>query len=187
MKMETSLTDSRPGSGRVALFVVLASESVFFATLIVAYIALRAQTAWPVEHTLGRIAFPLVNTILLVLSAGTASIAGARLHREEARGLRAWLFGTLLLGGVFVLGQAAEFSHAGLRIDDQLMGGVFFTLMGFHALHVLAGMVVLALLWVRARLGDFSARRHEPVTLGIWFWYYVCFIWLVLFAALYLV
>lgn len=185
--METSLPDSRFSSGKVALLVVLASESVFFATLIVAYIAMRGQSGWPVEHSLRRIAFPLANTALLGLSALSASLAEARLRRGDPSGLRGWLLATLVLGGAFVLGQAAEFGHAGLQIDDQLMGGVFFTLMGFHALHVLAGMVVLTLLWVRARLGDFSALRHDPVTTGVWFWYFVCFIWLVLFAALYLV
>jgi len=93
---------------------------------------------------------------------------------------------TLLLGLIFVTGQVYEFSHAGLRIDDQTFGGVFFTLMGFHAVHVLGGVVFLALNYVRARLGDFSSNRYEAVELGNLFWYYVAAIWLVLFAVLYL-
>ena len=185
--MDTSLTPSRLSNGKVALFIVLASETVFFVTLIIAYIALRGQSTWPVVRTWSRLSFPLANTTLLILSAVTASLAGRCIRNGDESGLRGWLIATLLLGGVFVLGQGFEFRHAGLHIDDQLMGGVFFTLMGFHALHVLAGMVVLAIIWVRARLGDFSAHRHDSVTTAVWFWYFVCFVWLVLFSALFLV
>jgi cytochrome c oxidase subunit 3 len=185
--MDASLPVERPGNGKVALLVVLASESVFFATLIVAYIALRGQAAWPVEHTLQRLAIPLANTSILLLSALSAWRAEDGIRRGRQPALLGWLIGALLLGGIFVLGQGYEFSHAGMRVDDQLVGGVFFTLMGFHALHVLGGMVVLAIVWVRARLGDFSARRHDTVTVGVWFWYYVCAVWLVLFTALYLI
>jgi cytochrome c oxidase subunit 3 len=93
---------------------------------------------------------------------------------------------TLLLGLVFVTIQIYEFSHAGMRINDQAFGGVFFTLMGFHGLHVLAGVVFLIINLVRTRLGDFSPNRYEAVELGTWFWYYVTAVWVVLFGALYL-
>ena len=59
---------------------------------------------------------------------------------------------TLLLGLAFVAGQVFEFGHAGLQIDDQGLGAVFFTLMGFHALHVLAGVVFLVINLARAAL-----------------------------------
>jgi cytochrome c oxidase subunit 3 len=64
---------------------------------------------------------------------------------------------------------------------------VFFALMGFHALHLLAGMVILVICLIRAGLGDFTPSRHEAVTLGAWFWTFVVVVWLVLFAALFLV
>ena len=73
-----------------------------------------------------------------------------------------------------------------MRIDDQAFGGVFFTLMGFHGLHVLAGVVFLSINLARARLGDFSPARYDAVEIGTWFWYYVAAVWIVLFAALYL-
>jgi len=176
----------RLSNGKVAIMIIIASESVFFATLIIAYIALRGQNAWPVEHTLKRLAIPLGNTTILLLSALAAWRAELGIRSGKAAALREWLLGTLLLGGLFVLGQIFEFSHAGFRIDGEIVGGVFLALMGFHALHVLAGMVMLAINEVRTRLGDFSAGRHDGITVGTWFWYYVCFVWLVLFTALYL-
>ena len=83
-------------------------------------------------------------------------------------------------------GQIIEFNHAGLHIDDQAFGGVFFTLIGFHALHLLAGVFFLGLNLIRANLGDFSGERYEAVELGSWFWYYVTAVWVVLFMALYI-
>jgi cytochrome c oxidase subunit 3 len=177
---------SRLGTGKVALYIILASESVFFTTLLVAYAALRDQNNWPMDHSLGRLTFPLLNTAILLLSVFPAWRAIVSVRDGKQSSLPIWLVVTLILGLVFVIGQVYEFGHQGLRINDQAFGGVFFTLMGFHALHVLAGVVFLVINLVRARLGDFSSNEYSLVELGSWFWYYVTAVWLVLFAALYL-
>jgi heme/copper-type cytochrome/quinol oxidase subunit 3 len=177
---------SKVSNGKVALFIILISESVFFATLLVAYAALRDQTNWPVDHHLARLTIPLINTTILLLSVIPAwrAIVSARDGKQSA--LLTSMAVTLTLGLIFVGGQVYEFSHAGLHINDQAFGGVFFTLMGFHALHILAGVVFLIINLVRTRLGDFSPSNYDLIELGSWFWYYVTVVWLVLFAALYL-
>ena len=109
------------------------------------------------------------------------------IRRDQKTALRNGLLLTIILGLIFVAGQMYEFSHAGLRIDDQAFGGVFFTLLGFHAIHVLAGAFFLILTLMRTMLGDFSAKHHEPVELAVFFWYFVTAVWVVLFAALYLI
>ena len=173
-------------TGKVALSIILISESVFFATMLVAYIALRNQANWPVEHTLVRLTIPLANTVIMLFSAisawqGTVSIRDGKTSTSQS-----WQMLTLLLGLVFVAVQIYEFSHAGMHINDQAFGGVFFTLMGFHGLHVLAGVVFLVINLARTRLGDFSPTRYDAVEVGTLFWYYVTSVWIVLFAALYL-
>lgn len=178
---------SRISTGRLALLVALSTESVFFITLLVAYVALRDQSNWYVPHTLARLTIPLINTTILLLSAGIAWESNKAIRLDNQKALRGRLLVTILLGLIFIAAQIFEFSHAGLRIDDQAFGGVFFTLIGFHAAHVLAGVVYLSLNLIRANLGDFTSTRHEAVELGNWFWYYVTAIWLVLFIALYLV
>ena len=177
---------SRFSTGKVALFIILASESVFFATMLVAYISLRNQTVWPVQHTLGRLTIPLANTAILLVSTISAWRATVSIREEKTSALNGWLLSALLLGLVFVTGQVYEFSHAGMHTNDQAFGGVFFTLMGFHGLHVLSGVVFLIINLARARLGDFSPTDHDAIVLGTWFWYYVAAVWIVLFAALYL-
>jgi len=178
---------SRISTGKIALLVTIGTESVFFVTLLVAYAALRDQVNWNVPHTLARLTIPLINSGVLLVSALTAWWSGNVIRRDNRSALRGGLLVTLILGLIFVAGQIYEFKHAGWSIDDQAFGGVFFTLLGFHAVHVLAGVVFLALNLTRANLGDFSAERFEAVELGNWFWYYVTAVWAVLFVALYLV
>jgi len=178
---------SKTTTGRIALLVTLGAESVFFITLLVAYAALRDEVGWGVQHTLSRLAIPLINTVILVVSAIMAWVSTNAIRMNNQTALRNGLLITVILGLIFVAGQVYEFSHAGLQISDQSFGGVFFTLMGFHAVHVLAGVVFLILNYVRANLGDFSAERYETVELGTLFWYYVTAVWFVLFGALYLI
>ena len=178
---------SKISTGRIALLMTLGTESVFFITLLVAYAALRDEVTWNVPHTLSRLALPLLNTAVLLVSVIAARSSNIAIRNDKQAALQNNLLIALLMGLLFVAGQVYEFSHAGMRISDASFGGVFFTLMGFHAIHVLAGVVFLFLNYIRARLGDFSVERYEAVELGVWFWYYVAAVWLVLFAALYLV
>jgi len=178
---------SKASTGRIALLITLGTESVFFITLLVAYAALRDEVGWDVQHTLSRLTIPLINTMILVTSAIMASASTNAIRQDKQTALRNGLLATVILGLIFVTGQVYEFSHAGLQIDDQSFGGVFFTLMGFHAVHVLAGVVFLILNYIRANLGDFSGERYEAIELGTLFWYYVTAVWFVLFAALYLI
>ena len=183
----TTPSMSNISSGKLALLITLSTELVFFATVLVAYAALRDQVNWTLPHTLERLAFPLANSIILLASVLTIRWSENAIRRGKQSGLQSGLLVTLLLGLVFVAGQIFEFNHAGMRIDDPSFGGVFFTLIGFHAVHVLAGIVFLSLNLVRANLGDFTAEWHEAVVLGNWFWYYVTAVWIVLFIALYLI
>lgn len=175
-------------SAKLALLVALGSETFFFGMLLAAYLYLRAdQASWPLTHApLGRLIVPGVNTIILLFSAVSAAIGQRAVQKGKPQELRSWLWVTLLLGIIFIAGQVYEFTSTGMSPSDQTFGGVFFTLMGFHALHLVAGSIVLGLVQVRTYLGDFSAKRHLAVDIGIWFWFYVVAVWVVLFSALYL-
>jgi cytochrome c oxidase subunit III len=178
---------SRFNTGRIVLFLILASESIFFATMLVAYISLRDQAILPVEHTLRRLIVPLANTLILFVSTFFAWRGTVSIRRGQTSALTRWLLFTILLGFIFIFGQIYEFSRGGMHINDQAFGGIFITLIAFHGLHVLAGLVFLIINLVRSRLGDFSVTHDDAIVLGTWFWYYVAAVWLVLFAALYLI
>ncbi len=188
-KTATLQRTSRRGTAKIALFVVLASETIFFGTLLSAYFFLRATlTTWPLGGiTFARLLVPAANTAILLISALTMYLGLRAIRQNRASSLKAWLVLTLALGLGFVAGQVFEFNRSGMKITDQAFGGVFFTLMGFHAVHVIAGVVMLLLLLWRTIQGDFAARRYTAIQIGAWFWYFVVAVWVVLFSALYLV
>lgn len=182
-----SQSSSRAGvsTGKVALAVVLLSESVFFGTLLAAYAGLRSESSWHPAGGAGALILPAANTLIFLLSVIPAYLAARRPTRANSVDL--WLASTFALGLIFVAGQLYEFGRSGMRVDDAAFGGVFFALMGFHALHVVAGLVFLGINLVRSRLGDFASQNSDAVEVGSLFWYYVVAVWLVLFTVLYLI
>ena len=174
---------------RTTMYIVLGVETIFFGTLITSYLFLRnGQTDWPFANpSIEQTVVPGLNTLLILASALIAWHGERDIKKGNVNGLSLSLALTVGLGLLFVVGQVFEFNRAGMRPDDETFGGVFFALMGFHALHVLAGLVFLVLNFGRSRMGDFSARSHIAVTMGLWFWYYVVAVWVLLFSVLYLV
>ncbi len=174
---------------QLGLLLVISAETVLFGTLLSAFLFVRSSTAAaPYSHAgLARLALPILNTLILIASAWIARSANRAALSGRQSALRSALLSAFFLGGIFVAGQVVEFSRSGMRPAGPSLGGMYFALIGFHAAHVVAGMVALALLSLRASLGDFTPRRSAPVTAGYWFWLYVTAIWIVLFIALYLV
>jgi cytochrome c oxidase subunit III len=174
---------------KTTLFLVLGAETALFGTLVMSYLFMRSGGSdlsfvhpRPFDLMLASL-----NTLVLLISAVLAGNAHRAIGRDRANLLKIHLLTTLILGSVFLAGQVFEFIHSGMRIDDSTFGGVFFALIGFHALHVVAGITVIALNFVRSLFGDFSVRHHTAITVGTWFWYYVVAVWIVLFTVLYLV
>jgi len=183
---------TKPRSGfdtaKIAMIVVLGSETFFFGTLVSAYLFMRGVYPWPMaETTLARLTVPIANSIVLLISVVSMYLSLRAVRAGKKAALVRWSALTLILGLVFVAGQVFEYTSNGMLPNDEGFGGVFLTLMGFHALHLLAGVVILGLIVMRARLGDFTPRRHVAVEVGAWFWYYVAGVWTALFAVLYLV
>lgn len=186
MSISISSRSRAESTARLTLLVVLSSETILFGTLLMVYLFMRANRADDVFSERADVLVPILNTVVLLLSAGAAWWSANVIQRGHTEKLKTGLLVTLVLGLVFVTGQVIEFSRSGMQPDDQAYGGVFFTLIGFHAVHVMIGVIILAINTVRAQLGDFNARQHIAVDVGTWFWYYVAGVWVVLFAALYL-
>ncbi len=180
----------RPGStAKVGLLTVIASEVFFFATALSAYFFLRLEhPEWSLPaHTPTGLWAPSLNSLLFLASAVVIWRAERAAAADRPRAAQLALGATLVLGLVFIGGQIFDFSQSGLKPDDATFGGIFLALIGFHAVHVLAGMIYLGITLARARVGDFSAKHHTSITLCAWFWYFVVAVWLVLFGALYLI
>ena len=100
-------------------------------------------------------------------------------------GLLRWLGLTLLLGGVFLVVQGYEFASNGFGLSAGVFGSTFYILTGFHGAHVLVGLLLIAVVANRARLGLVSADNHTAVEGTSYYWHFVDVVWLFLFSTLY--
>jgi heme/copper-type cytochrome/quinol oxidase subunit 3 len=176
----------------VGMVMALASWTMLFVALFFAYAVLRLRaSAWPPDGLapLPK-ALPALNTLVL-LGSSILLHFGSRPEAEAKRGaLRRALLGTLALGSLFLALQLAVWVplwRSGFRIDTGTYGSIFYGLTVFHALHVLAGLVALAVLLPGAFSGTYTSGRASAVRLSAMFWHFVDAVWVVMFVAVYLV
>jgi cytochrome c oxidase subunit III len=191
--------DSRGGISNPILGMVLfiTSEIMFFAGLFAAYFTLRARAEhWPPVDQAGNDLFhleilPLVGpaTVLLILSSFTCQFAVWAIRRNDRAGFIRNIGVTLVLGIVFLVMQAADYSllyAEGMTLDAGVFGTTYYTLTGFHGAHVFAGVVMLAVVLYRGLAGQFSARHHDAVEATSLYWHFVDVVWIALFSTIYI-
>ena len=134
---------------------------------------------------------PLWNTIILLSSSFTVHIAHMGLLDGNKKKFNLWLGLTVLLGIIFVFVQAYEYyeayAHFGLTLNSGIYGSTFFMLTGFHGFHVLMGMTMLLIQWLRSvRGGHFTADDHFGFEASSWYWHFVDVVWVFLFLFVYI-
>src|SRR5438093_5810736 len=135
------------------------------------------------------IGIPLLNTIILVSSGGTLTVAHHALKTGNRLALKFWLFVTIALGFTFLGLQAYEYTHAyselNLKLSTGVYGSTFFMLTGFHGFHVTIGAIMLSVMLGRAFRGHFDAEHHFAFEAAAWYWHFVDVVWLGLFIFVY--
>ncbi|MCC7328093.1 MAG: cytochrome c oxidase subunit 3 [Burkholderiales bacterium] len=138
---------------------------------------------------MGAIGIPLLNTIILLSSGVTLTIAHHALKANRRSSLTLWLFITIVLGFLFVGFQAYEYHHAytemNLKLSTGVYGSTFFMLTGFHGLHVTIGATMLLVMLFRVLKGHFTADHHFAFEASAWYWHFVDVVWLLLFVLVY--
>jgi len=132
---------------------------------------------------------PLINTLLLLSSGVTITIAHHALRAARRGALLFWLGATILLGAAFLYFQATEYHHAytelNLTLGSGIYGSTFFMLTGFHGMHVTLGAIMLSVIWLRCANGHFSKDHHFAFEAVAWYWHFVDVVWLGLFLFVY--
>lgn len=160
------------------------------------------SAAWPVFHNPDNQQFlaassvasiwkiPALNTLLLLSSGVTLTVAHWGLCLNKRAVLITGLIFTILLGASFLGCQASEYYAAyhqhGLTLNAGSYGSLFFLLTGFHGLHVTIGTTMLIIMLVRSLQGDFSPANHFAFNATVWYWHFVDVVWLGLFIFVYL-
>jgi cytochrome c oxidase subunit III len=184
----------KPGgisSSLLGMVLFIASEVMFFGGLFGAYFTIRsAATQWPPEGTPHlETWYAAVLTAVLVSSSVTMQFGVWAIRRNDARRLILWLAVSLLLGLIFLLGQANEYRtliEEGMTLSSGVFGSTFYTLTGFHGAHVAGGAVFILIVLLRARSGQFTARYHDTVEMASYYWHFVDVVWIGLFSTIYL-
>ena len=173
--------------GRLGMALVVATEATFFAFLLFSYfyLASMARGAWPPSGA-PDLKLALPNTIILIVSSGTIWWAESGIKKGKQGQLRLGLAVTLVLGIIFLVLQALEYSHKTFTPATDAYGSLFFTITGFHGAHVLAGLLMNVVIQIWAWLGQFTARRHLAVSNVVMYWHFVDVVWIVVFVSLYL-
>jgi heme/copper-type cytochrome/quinol oxidase subunit 3 len=173
---------------RLGMAMFLLNEAVLFFFLITAFVYFRDSGVMITAQSLNFAAAALY-TACLAASGFTMWRAAASAGRDNARAVRAWLGGTILLGAAFLGGQGGEYArlfHQSITISRNLFGTTFFTLTGCHGLHVLIGILLLAIALYLASPGEWNERRSVAVRTVALYWYFVAAVWIAIFSTLYL-
>ena len=156
------------------------------------------EAAWPSNgpaniggkfEPMGAWGLPALNTVILLSSGVTITIAHHALKANKRGVLNLFLAATFLLGFLFVGLQAEEYIHAykelNLTLGSGIYGSTFFMLTGFHGMHVTIGAIMLLVIWLRCLKGHFTPQRHFAFEGVAWYWHFVDVVWLGLFIFVY--
>ena len=178
-------------SWKVGFWTFIASECLFFGTLIAGYLAYRGRSqVGPYPDQILDIPLTTLSTFVLLMSSLLMVLALAAVQRGDRTYARLWLAGVALFGLVFLGFQAYEFTHfvhQGLTLQTNLFGSTFFVLTGFHGAHVALGVAwlgTLLVLHLRGRLGPRDATKVEVAGL---YWHFVDIVWIAIFTLVYLI
>ncbi|OLF08682.1 cytochrome B [Actinophytocola xinjiangensis] len=184
---------NRPNMVSVGTIVWLASELMFFAGLFAMFFTVKAQNEsdhWPPEPTHLNVPYALAVTIVLVASSLTCQLGVFAAERGDVFGLRRWYTITLIMGTVFVLGQAYEYYQLiqdGTTIPSSAYGTVFYLTTGFHGLHVTGGLIAFVYLLIRTRMSKFTPAQATSAIVVSYYWHFVDIVWIGLFTVIYFV
>lgn len=156
------------------------------------------ESTWPTNgpgevggefEVMGPMGLPLLNTVLLLTSSVTITIAHHALIAGKRGMLTLFLGLTIILGFTFLYFQGVEYIHAyqdlNLRLTSGIYGSTFFMLTGFHGMHVTLGAIMLTVIWFRVVKGHFTPENHFAFEAVAWYWHFVDVVWVGLYIFVY--
>jgi cytochrome c oxidase subunit III len=180
------------GPARWGMIAFLVSEVSFFSTLIVTYLSLWGQDrVGPTPREALSLGLVLVTTACLLSSSLTIHLAEGALHRGQASAF-AWLWAlTIALGAAFLAGTAYEWRNLivehDLTISRNVFGTTFYTLVGFHGLHVTIGLIALTVIFVLVLRGEVNRQNRIATEMMSWYWHFVDGVWVAVFTVVYVI
>jgi cytochrome c oxidase subunit 3/cytochrome o ubiquinol oxidase subunit 3 len=190
-------------SRKLAIWTFIGSECMFFATLISNFLVHKGKSLkGPFPHepwtdpATGKIFEPIIEiplvtggTALLLFSSLFVVLALNGAQKGNRKALLGWLGATIICGLFFIAMQVYEFTHfvgKGLTLKQNLFGGSFYVLTGFHGTHVTLGVIWLITMFILALRGKITPKNAVTLEIAALYWHFVDVVWIVLFPVVYL-
>ncbi len=193
MNLMMNNADTHTGipSGKLGMWVFLASEVMLFGGFISAYVILRAGSDYfpmPPREMLG-VPLATLNTFVLISSSVTMVLALDAIQKGNVAKLKKFLAVTIALACCFLAIKSYEYPHKwheGITISSGLFGSFYYTMTGLHMLHVLGGIGFIGYLLMRANQGRINEKNYARVEYAGLYWHFVDLVWVILFPIFYL-
>jgi cytochrome c oxidase subunit 3 len=179
-------------SSKFGMWLFIATELLLFGGLFTAYTIYRAKypEMFHEQHLELNKPIGAINTVILICSSLTMALGVASIKRGKQELLRLFLSLTILFGIMFLINKYFEWGHEfrdGNYPGTSIFFSLYFMMTGLHMIHVIVGLLVLAVMLAWSFTGRFSDKYNTPIELGGIYWHLVDLIWIYLFPLLYLI
>jgi heme/copper-type cytochrome/quinol oxidase subunit 3 len=184
-------TSTGLSNNKLAMWLFLGSECLLFGGLISTYMLYRGRHSENLgPDQIWDIPFTSASSFVLLMSSLTMVLAVTSAKRRDDRNTNLWLTVTALLGSLFVAGQVYEFTtfyREGLGYTTSLFSSSFYTLTGFHGVHVTVGVIMLLSVVGMIARKRTAEDKSELVELVGLYWHFVDIVWILIFTLVYLI
>jgi cytochrome c oxidase subunit III len=179
-----------PTRGRVGMCALIAAEAAIFTIFVVAYLFYIGKSlSGPMPREV--LSPPFFYTVCLLSSSLTIHLAGNALRGSDVGSFGMWLLLTIALGALFLYGTASEWHRLiykdGLTISTNLFGTTYFSLVGLHGFHVVAGLVCLTTVMAFTFFGAVKQEHAERIDVLSLYWHFVDAVWVAVFTVVYVI
>jgi cytochrome c oxidase subunit 3 len=182
--------------GKIGMWLFLVTDAMSFSGFLIAYAVLRSTHQWPNPvEALGGVGLSGFMTFLLICSSVSMVLTIDACKHKNRKAMLNWLLVTIIGGASFLGMQAYEYTHLighmGMSFNSyahgtSLFSSTFFSITGFHGLHVLSGVIYLICMYVMAYRGDFDNGDYNMLEIAGLFWHFVDLVWILVFTFVYL-
>ena len=175
---------AQTGTNRLGLWLFLISDAFMFGGLLVSRFYLLGTYERPeVSQIIG-----LAVTSILLISSFFMNRAEVAISFGDQKAFLRNTMITLVLGTIFLIGVVGvEWQLAPYGPNAGAVWSLFYTMTGFHAFHVLTGVIFLAIIYRNGRKGQYDGERHWPVEAAAVYWHFIDVVWIFFYPALYLI
>jgi len=180
--------DWQPSKGVIGMTGLIIAESAIFTIFVVAYLYyVGRDTSGPTPKQVLEI--PWFYSVCLISSSLFIVLAERAIEHGKMAAFRLWWLVTMALGIIFLYGTGAEWRKLivedHLTISTNLFGTTFYSLVGLHASHVIAGLLMMTVVAVFALTGAVTQKHAERVKVLALYWHFVDAVWIVVFTVVY--